>query len=197
MPTALVMLLISATALGIAVWSMSRGNSVCAAGIATATNTPLAALQTMAIHSSTHPGQTEEHEHPLAHKHQESAPHNEPVRLVPIRQRATGDRQHDHGDRARQPHPGQPPRERVELAHDERAAADGLDVGGDDEEDLGDPEASVVAVGEGDPAGARCTHHGRHWVIVWTGPRPQQRAPLEPHAVGAWRKQPAVTDPRD
>ena len=52
-PIALVMLLISATALGIAVWSMSRGNIVCAAGTATATSTPLAALQTMAIHSST------------------------------------------------------------------------------------------------------------------------------------------------
>ena len=54
------------------------------------------------------PGQGQEGEHRLAQKHQDSAPHEEPVRLVPIRQRATVDRKDDGRNYHRQPDPEPP-----------------------------------------------------------------------------------------
>ena len=123
------MLLISATALGIAVWSMSRGNIVCAAGIATATNTPLAALQTMAIHSSTTPVRLRSTSTPWPTSIRSRLPTTSRYGSSRSASKPPGIDSTITGIALANPTQASPSRERVEFAHGQgRTDAQGLEV---------------------------------------------------------------------
>ena len=122
-------------------------------------------------------GQHHDHERAMPGEHQELRHQREAIRIVAVGKRAGGNGEQGGGERPRgQPRKG-PKQRLIESHEDEGPEADAFTPVGGCAEERGEPEASVVAVGECVPARAGCGRGCAHPAILapavpaWSRPR--------------------------